>query len=119
MTFRLSLRALNVGVASMALAAAGLAQAQTTNANNPPPTRPANTLKKPHNKATSGMQRGTDAAGRGIERADDATRRGIQRGSEAASRPVRNVGEAFGRKLAPGSSGRAAPPPVGPQGNAP
>ena len=111
-------RSLSACVAAAALVAAGLAQAQD-NANNPPATRPANTLKTPHNKATSGMQRGADAAGRGIERADDSARRGIQRGSEAASRPVRNVGEAFGRKLAPGSSGRAAPPPVGPQGNAP
>ncbi len=65
------------------------------------------------------VQRGANAAGRGIDRADAATRRGVNNVSEKASRPVRNVGEAFGRKLSPGSSGRAAPPPVGPQGNAP
>jgi len=65
------------------------------------------------------VQRGTNAAGRGIDRADDATRRGVDNVSRRASRPVRNVGEAFGRKLAPGSSGRTAPPSVGPQGNAP
>lgn len=81
----------------------------------------AHTLKSPprDSKVIGGVQRGTNAAGRGIDRADDATRRGVDKVSQRASRPVRNVGEAFGRKLAPGSSGRAAPPPVGPQGNAP
>jgi len=111
-------RSLCLLAAALALAFGATAQAQVSG-DSPPETHPAQTLKKPHNKATAGMQRGTDAAGRGVDRADGAARRGIQRGSEAASRPVRNIGEAFGRKLAPGSSGRAAPPPVGPQGNAP
>ncbi|MET3439713.1 hypothetical protein ABIC94_000458 [Variovorax paradoxus] len=90
-------------------------------ADNPPKAEPAHTLKPPprNSKVVSGVQRGTNAAGRGIDRAEGATRRGVNNVSEKASRPVRNVGESFGRKLAPGSSGRAAPPPVGPQGNAP
>ncbi|MDQ0015242.1 hypothetical protein J2W23_003641 [Variovorax boronicumulans] len=90
-------------------------------ADNPPKAERAHTLKPPprNSKVVSGVQRGTNAAGRGIDRAEDATRRGVNNVSARASRPVRNVGEAFGRKLAPGSSGRAAPPPVGPQGSAP
>lgn len=112
----MTIRHLCLVAAALATSGAVLAQ---TNANNPPETRPAQTLKQPHNRATSGVQRGTDAAARGIDHADHSARRGIARGSEAASRPVRNVGEAFGRKLSPGSSGRTAPPPVGPQGNAP
>ena len=97
----------------------GLVQAQS--ADNPPQVQPARTLKPPprDSKVIRGVERGTDAAGRGIDRADSATRRGINNTSERASRPVRGVGEALGRKLAPGTSGRAAPPPVGPQGNAP
>lgn len=104
---------------SAALALPLAAQAQSS--DNPPQAERARTLKSPSRKGkvVGGMQRGTDAAGRGIDRGDAAARRGISRGSESASRPVRRVGEAFGRKLAPGSSGRAAPPPVGPQGNAP
>ena len=70
-------------------------------------------------KPLQGVKRGTDAAGRSINRADHAARRGIATGSERASAGPRRVGEAFGRKLAPGSSGRPAPPPVGPQGNPP
>ncbi|WP_286657801.1 hypothetical protein [Variovorax fucosicus] len=70
-------------------------------------------------KPLQSVKRGTDAAGRSINRADHAARRGIATGSERASAGPRRVGEAFGRKLAPGSSGRAAPPPVGPQGNPP
>jgi|GEM_PF-379926 len=106
--------------AAAAMLLAAPVQAQT--ANDPPQTRPAQTIPKPQprdSKVLGGMQRGTDAAGRGMDRAGDATQRGVNKASEAASRPVRNVGEAFGRKLAPGSSGRATPPPVGPQGNAP
>lgn len=72
-----------------------------------------------NSRPIQGMKRGTDAAGRGIYKADNAARRGIAHGSERASAGPRRVGEAFGRKLAPGSSGRAAAPPVGPQGNAP
>lgn len=97
------------------------AGAHAQSADNPPQARRAHTLKPPprHGKVVSSVQRGTNAAGRSIDHADAATRRGVGDVSEKASRPVRNVGEAFGRKLAPGSSGRAAPPPVGPQGNAP
>lgn len=110
---------------AMVLAAAVLlppvAVVHAQSADNPPKAQRAHTLKAPprNSKVVSGVQRGTNAAGRGIDRADAATRRGVNNVSEKASRPVRNVGEAFGRKLAPGSSGRAAPPPVGPQGSAP
>lgn len=110
---------------SLALAAAFFllptAAVHAQSADNPPKAQRAHTLKAPprDSKVVSGVQRGTNAAGRGIDRADSATRRGVNNVSARASRPVRNVGEAFGRKLAPGSSGRAAPPPVGPQGNAP
>jgi len=106
---------------SAALLVLSTAAAHAQSADNPPKAEPAHTLKPPprNSKAVSGVQRGTNAAGRGIDRAEDATRRGVNNVSEKASRPVRNVGESFGRKLAPGSSGRAAPPPVGPQGNAP
>lgn len=113
---------------SLALAAAGGAllmlaatTAQAQSADNPPQAERAHTIKSPsrNGKVVGGVQRGTNAAGRGVNRADAATRRGVANVSEKASRPVRNVGESFGRKLAPGSSGRAAPPPVGPQGNAP
>ncbi|MET3392901.1 hypothetical protein ABIC33_003568 [Variovorax sp. 1140] len=97
----------------------GLAQAQS--ADNPPKAHRAHTLKSPSRggKVVGSVQRGTNAAGRSIDRADSATRRGVNNVSEKASRPVRRVGEAFGRKLSPGSSGRAAPPSVGPQGSAP
>ncbi|MDQ0081729.1 hypothetical protein J2W35_002068 [Variovorax boronicumulans] len=97
------------------------AGAQAQSADNPPQAQRAHTIKSPSRsgKVVGSVQRGTNAAGRGVNRADAATRRGVNNVSEKASRPVRNVGEAFGRKLSPGSSGRAAPPPVGPQGNAP
>ncbi|WP_440533103.1 hypothetical protein [Variovorax sp. YR566] len=97
------------------------AGAQAQSADNPPQVQRAHTIKSPsrNGKVVGSVQRGTNAAGRGVNRADAATRRGVNNVSEKASRPVRNVGEAFGRKLSPGSSGRAAPPPVGPQGNAP
>lgn len=110
---------------ALVLAAAFLllpaAAVHAQSADNPPRAERAHTLKPPprDSKVVSGVQRGTNAAGRGIDRAEGATRRGVNNVSARASRPVRNVGEAFGRKLAPGSSGRAAPPPVGPQGNAP
>ena len=110
---------------TLAFAAACLllptAAVHAQSADNPPKAQRAHTLKAPPQggKVVSSVQRGTNAAGRGIDRADSATRRGVNNVSARASRPVRNVGEAFGRKLAPGSSGRAAPPPVGPQGNAP
>ena len=111
---------------TLALAAAAFlllptAVVHAQSADNPPRAQRAHTLKAPprDSKVVSSVQRGTNAAGRGIDRADNATRRGVNNVSARASRPVRNVGEAFGRKLAPGSSGRAAPPPVGPQGNAP
>lgn len=97
------------------------AGAQAQSADNPPKAQRAHTLKSPSRsgKVVGSVQRGTDAAGRGVDRADSATRRGVNNVSEKASRPVRNVGEAFGRKLSQGSSGRARPPAVGPQGNAP
>jgi hypothetical protein len=97
------------------------AAAQAQSADNPPKAQRAHTLKAParHGPVVGRVERGTEAAGRGVDRADAATRRGVNNVSEKASRPVRNVGEAFGRKLAPGSSGRARPPAVGPQGNAP
>jgi hypothetical protein len=72
-----------------------------------------------NSRPIQGIKRGTHAAGRGIQKADGAARQGIASGSERASAGPRRVGEAFGRKLAPGSSGRASPPLVGPQGNAP
>jgi len=110
--------------ASLAAIAAALClpvTAQAQSADNPPQAERAHTIKSPSRsgKVVGSVQRGTNAAGRGVNRADAATRRGVSNVSEKASRPVRNVGESFGRKLAPGSSGRAAPPPVGPQGNAP
>ncbi|ATA51834.1 hypothetical protein CKY39_00275 [Variovorax boronicumulans] len=110
--------------ASLAAIAAALwlpVTAQAQSADNPPQAERAHTIKSPSRsgKVVGSVQRGTNAAGRGVNRADAATRRGVSNVSEKASRPVRNVGESFGRKLAPGSSGRAAPPPVGPQGNAP
>ncbi|MBS78032.1 hypothetical protein [Variovorax sp.] len=120
MTLRPRLRlAAAASLAALMLLPAASVQAQS--ADNPPRAQRAHTLKSPprDSKVIGGVQRGTNAAGRGIDRADDATRRGVDKVSQRASRPVRNVGEAFGRKLAPGSSGRAAPPPVGPQGNAP
>ncbi|GAA4343183.1 hypothetical protein GCM10023165_25380 [Variovorax defluvii] len=94
--------------------------ASAQNANNPPTTQPARTLKPPprDNKVLGGIQRGTDAAGRSIDHADAATRRGVSNTSERASRPIRNFGESLGRKL-PGGTGHGAPPKVGPQGNAP
>jgi hypothetical protein len=97
------------------------AGAQAQSADNSPQAQRAHTIKSPSRsgKVVGSVQRGTNAAGRGVNRADAATRRGVNNVSEKASRPVRNVGEAFGRKLSPGSSGRAAPPPVGPQGSAP
>jgi hypothetical protein len=102
-------------LAALMLLPAAAVQAQS--ADNPPRAQRAHTLKPPprDSKVIGGVQRGTNAAGRGIDRADDATRRGVDNVSQRASRPVRNVGEAFGRKLAPGSSGRTAPPPVGPR----
>lgn len=105
--------------AALLVLAGSAAQAQS--ADNPPRAQPAHTIPPPpqDSKVIRGVQRGTNAAGRGIDRAENATRRGVNNVSEKASRPVRRVGEAFGRKLAPGSSGRAAPPPVGPQGSAP
>jgi hypothetical protein len=95
--------------------------AQAQSADNPPQAQRAHAIKSPSRGGTvmGSVQRGTNAAGRGVNRADAATRRGVNNVSEKASRPVRNVGEAFGRKLSPGSSGRARPPAVGPQGNAP
>lgn len=95
--------------------------AQAQSADNPPQAQRAHTIKSPSRsgKVVGSVQSGTNAAGRGVDRADAATRRGVNNVSEKASRPVRNVGEAFGRKLSPGSSGRARPPAVGPQGNAP
>ena len=89
--------------------------------DGPPEARRAHTLKSPprQNKVLHGVQRGADATGRGIDRAGQATERGVSNVSERASRPVRNLGERIGRKLAPGSSGHAGTPPVGPQGNAP
>ena len=117
----MSIHTLNL--ASAAVLAACLALPMTAsaqNANDPPTTRRAHTLKSPprDNKVIGGIQRGTDAAGRGIDRADSATRRGVNNASERASRPIRNFGESLGRKL-PGGSGRSAPPNVGPQGSAP
>jgi hypothetical protein len=111
--------ALVVSMAAALWLPAGAAQAQS--ADNPPKAQRAHTLKSPSRsgKVVGSVQRGTNAAGRGIDHADAATRRGVNNVSEKASRPVRRVGEAFGRKLSPGSSGRAAPPSVGPQGNAP
>ncbi|MGO4605473.1 hypothetical protein AB4142_03995 [Variovorax sp. 2RAF20] len=108
-------------VAAMAAALWLPVGAQAQSADNPPQARRAHTIKSPSRsgKVVGSVQRGTDAAGRSVNRADAATRRGVTNVSEKASRPVRNVGEAFGRKLSPGSSGRAAPPSVGPQGNAP
>jgi hypothetical protein len=113
------LRALIAMSAALALCWPFTAQAQS--ADNPPQAQRAHTIKSPSRSGTvvGGVQRGTNAAGRGVDRADAATRRGVNNVSEKASRPVRNVGEAFGRKLSPGSSGRARPPSVGPQGNAP
>jgi hypothetical protein len=111
--------------ASLAMAAAFAlwlpVGAQAQSADNPPKAQRAHTLKAPARNGTvvGSVERGTDAAGRGVNRADAATRRGVNNVSEKASRPVRNVGEAFGRKLSPGSSGRARPPAVGPQGSAP
>lgn len=95
--------------------------AQAQSADNPPKAQRAHTLKSPSRSGTvvGSVERGTNAAGRSVNRADAATRRGVNNVSEKASRPVRNVGEAFGRKLSRGGSGRAAPPAVGPQGNAP
>lgn len=108
-------------VLAAALLALCNAAAQAQSADNPPQAQRAHTIPPPprDSKVINGVQRGTNAAGRGIDRAENATRRGVNNVSEKASRPVRRVGEAFGRKLAPGSSGRAAPPPVGPQGAAP
>ncbi|MBT2335781.1 hypothetical protein J7E49_17935 [Variovorax paradoxus] len=105
--------------AALLLLSAAAVHAQS--ADSPPQAQPAHTLKPPPqgSKVVNSVQRGTNAAGRGIDRAEGATRRGVNNVSEKASRPVRRVGESFGRKLAPGSSGRTAPPPVGPQGNAP
>ena len=119
------MKKLHITTASLAAIAAALClpvTAQAQSADNPPPqAERAHTIKSPSRsgKVVGSVQRGTNAAGRGVNRADAATRRGVSNVSEKASRPVRNVGESFGRKLAPGSSGRAAPPPVGPQGNAP
>ncbi|RZL89732.1 MAG: hypothetical protein EOP82_18400 [Variovorax sp.] len=70
-------------------------------------------------KVLGGIQRGADATGRGIDRAGQATQHGVNTASERASRPLRNAGESLGRKLSLGSSGRSAPPAVGPQGSAP
>jgi hypothetical protein len=111
--------ALAVAAAAALLLSVPAVHAQS--ADNPPKAERAHTLNPPprDSKVVNSVQRGTNAAGRGIDRAEDATRRGVNNVSEKASRPVRRVGESFGRKLAPGSSGRAAPPPVGPQGNAP
>ena len=111
--------ALAAASAALLLLSATAVHAQS--ADNPPKVQPAHTLPPPprDSKVVNSVQRGTNAAGRGIDRAEDATRRGVNNVSEKASRPVRRVGESFGRKLAPGSSGRPAPPPVGPQGNAP
>ena len=94
--------------------------ASAQNANDPPTTQRAHTLKSPpqNNKVLGGIQRGADAAGRSIDHADAATRRGVNNTSERASRPIRNFGESLGRKL-PGGHGRSAPPAVGPQGSAP
>lgn len=116
----LPLRTLVLAAAAATTAFVPLA-ASAQSADHPPEAKPARTLKAPprDSKVLGGAQRGTDAAGRGIDRADSAARQGIRNGAERASRPVRGVGEAFGRKLAPGSSGRAEPPPVGPQGNGP
>lgn len=106
------------GAALLLLSAANV---HAQSADSPPRTEPAHTLQPPprDSKVVNSVQRGTHAAGRGIDRAENAARRGVNNVSEKASRPVRRVGESFGRKLAPGSSGRTAPPPVGPQGNAP
>ncbi|KQX18948.1 hypothetical protein [Variovorax sp. Root434] len=114
-TFRASL------VVAMAAALWLPVGAQAQSADNPPQAQRAHTLKSPSRggKVVGSVQRGTNAAGRSVNRADAATRRGVNNVSEKASRPVRDVGEAFGRKLSPGSSGRAAPPSVGPQGSAP
>ena len=111
--------ALAAASAALLLLSATAVHAQS--ADNPPKVQPAHTLPPPprDSKVVNSVQRGTNAAGRGIDRAEDATRRGVNNVSEKASRPVRRVGESFGRKLAPGSNGRAAPPPVGPQGSAP
>ena len=94
--------------------------ASAQNANDPPTTQRAHTLKSPprDSKVLGGVQRGTDAAGRGIDHADAATRRGVNNTSDRASRAVRNLGGSPGRKL-PGGTGRSAPPKVGPQGSAP
>ena len=110
---------------ALVLAAAFLllpaAAVHAQSADNPPRAERAHTQTPPPGQrmVVRGVPRATTGAGRAIHRADGATRRGVNNVSARASRPVRNVGEAFGRKLAPGSSGRAAPPPVGPQGNAP
>ncbi|OUM01545.1 hypothetical protein [Variovorax sp. JS1663] len=109
--------------ASAAVLAACLAlpsAASAQNANEPPTTQRAHTLKSPprDSKVLGGIQRGTDAAGRSIDHADSATRRGVNNTSERASRPIRNFGESLGRKL-PGGSGRSSQPNVGPQGSAP
>jgi hypothetical protein len=119
MKMKTTVHAFSVAAAAVLLLSVPTAHAQS--ADNPPKAERAHTLKPPprDSKVVNSVQRGTNAAGRGIDRAEDATRRGVNNVSEKASRPVRRVGESFGRKLAPGSSGRAAPPPVGPQGNAP
>jgi len=119
MKLSVSLHASLAVAMSAMLCMPGLAQAQS--ADNPPKAQRAHTLKSPSRsgKVVGSVQRGTNAAGRGVDRADAATRRGVNNVSEKASRPVRRVGEAFGRKLSPGSSGRAAPPSVGPQSSAP
>lgn len=109
-------------LAGAALSFATLSAAAPPDGNDPPQAHQrAHTLKPPaqDGRVVGGVRRGTDAAGRGIDRAEDATRRGINRGAEAASAPIRRVGEAFGRKLAPGTSGRPTPPATGPQGNGP
>lgn len=121
MTKKMSVHAFKLAACSAALLLLPAAAVHAQSADNPPKVQPAHTLPPPprESKVVNSVQRGTNAAGRGIDRAEDATRRGVNNVSEKASRPVRRVGESFGRKLAPGSSGRTAPPPVGPQGNAP
>jgi len=118
---KMPVHAFALAAASAALLLLSTATVHAQSADGPPTAQPAHTLKPPprDSKVVNSVQRGTNAAGRGIDRAENATRRGVNNVSEKASRPVRRVGEAFGRKLAPGSSGRTAPPPVGPQGSAP
>lgn len=109
------------GAALAACLLLSTAAVHAQNANNPPETQRAHTLKSPphNNRVVNSVQRGTSAAGRGVNHADSATRRGVANVSEKASRPVRRFGDAIGRRLGPGPNSGGVAPAVGPQGNAP